>query len=480
MTILYIFIGIVIVGGLVLFFFYAERSNREKDMLNDKISGLTLEKAALNERIIALTSQRSILEGKFNAHAEAQRLIDEQKEKSFAEQKEEILRNTQAQHDQMLENARIQEERLTKIIAEQKEQLKDAFKVLSAENSATFSEQSAKSIAEMLKPIQEKFDAFDQSIKDTQLKGVEQSTSMRTLIEQVMAQSKTIGDEARNLANALTGYSKVQGDFGEMLLTDLLKSSGLEEGVQFTTQSVITDEKGREIKNENGATMIPDVIVYYPDDTMVIIDSKVSLTAYSNYMNSETVEDRQKYAREHLVSVRSHIDELKRKDYASYIPDDKTKVEYNIMFIPMEGAFRLMLEEDPLLWQAAKANNVLIVSQMTLSIVLNMIQMSWRQHNQEKNIAEVYKTAEELMSQLKGWMDSYAEVGRMLEKARGSYEESRHKLMDSNQSVVKKIGKLERLGLAPKRSNAKIKTGARMVAGRETIIPVEFDDNTNN
>lgn len=468
-TILLVFIGIAIVGGVVLFFFYSERVNKEKDILNDKISGLTLEKAALNERIICLTAQRSSLESKLNAQNEAHQALSEQRERSFAEQKE-----------QLMAESRKQEERLSQIVAEQKEQLKDAFKALSAETSASFNEQSALKISELLKPVQEKFAEFDQTVKDSQLKSVEQSASMKTLIEQVMQQSKTVGDEARNLANALTGYSKIQGDFGEMLLTDLLKSSGLEEGIHFISQGVMTDEMGHEIKSDEGATMIPDVIVMYPDETIVIIDSKVSLKAYSCYMNADTVEDRKRLAHEHVASMRKHVDELKRKDYASYIPEGKTKVNYNIMFVPMEGAFRLMLEEDPMLWQAAKANNVLIVSQMTLTIVLNMIQMSWKQYNQEKNIAEVYKTAEELMGQLKGWMESYAEVGKFLDKARNSYDDSKHKLVDSNQSVVKKIGKLERLGLAPKRSNAKLKTGARIIDGRESIIPAEFSDGKTN
>ena len=474
--VLIIFLGIAIVGGLVLFFFYAERNNREKDLLNDKISGLSLEKAALNERIIALTSQRSSLESKYNAYVEAQKLLDEQKEKAFAEQREQLLASTRAQTEQMERYAKEQEDRFSKVIADQKDQLKDAFKAIGAENSATFSEQSSKRIEELMKPLQEKFEALDQAMNSTRISNAEQNSAMKTLVEQVMQQSKTVGDEARNLANALTGYSKVQGDFGEMLLTDLLKNSGLEEGIHFVTQSVITDENGHEVKSDTGATLIPDVMVLYPDDTIVVIDSKVSLTAYNRYMNAETVEDRQKYAREHLESVRSHVDELKRKAYASYVPEGKTKVNYNIMFIPMEGAFRLMLEEDPLLWQAAKGNDVLIVSQMTLTIVLNMIQMSWKQYNQEKNIAEVYKTAEELMGQLKGWMSAYAEVGNSLKKATASYEESKKKLIDSNQSVVKKIGKLERLGLAPKRSSARIKTGTRLAPGKESVIPAEFMD----
>ena len=205
----------------------------------------------------------------------------------------------------------------------------------------------------------------------------------------------------------------------------------------------------------------------------MIIDSKVSLNAYKEYMVSETVEARRKHAKAHAESVRKHVDELKAKDYASYIPEGRRKVNYNIMFIPIEGAFRLMLEEDPMLWQVAKDNNVLIVSQMTLIIVLNMIQMAWKQANQEKNIAEVYKTAEELMSQLGGWMGSYVKIGESLDKARAAYEDSSKKLSESNQSVIKKIQKLEKLGLSPRKSKGRIKTGTRL-QGVESVIPAEL------
>ena len=401
----------------------------------------------LQERITSLSSEKAAMESLLAAREEYEnRLKDAQ---------ENALKMQQEQHDRELVN------------------MKDAFKALSAENSASFKSQSAETIAEILKPIKEKFAEFDRSVRESQKESAAQSEVLKANIETVLRHSQAVGDEARNLANALTGYSKVQGDFGEMLLTDVLKNAGLVEGIHFFSQGVITDSSGHEIKSDEGRTLIPDVMVYYPDDTTVIIDSKVSLNAYKEYMVSETVEARRRYAKAHVESVRKHVDELKTKDYASYIPEGRRKVNYNLMFIPVEGAFRLMLEEDPLLWQVAKDNNVLIVSQMTLVIVLNMIQMAWKQHEQEKNIADVYKTAEELMGQLKGWMDSYVKLGEHLGKAAAAYEESKKKLTDSNQSVVKKIGKLEKLGLAPKRSNAKIKTGARL-AGPESVIPREL------
>ena len=417
------------------------RTSRERQRLMKEYEDAEDE---LQERLLKMSSEKAAVESKLAASEEYEARMREVQDNALKMQKE--------QHEKDLDNMR------------------DAFKALSAENSAVFKKQSAESIGELLKPIREKFTEFGDAVRESRKEALQQNAELKEHIRGVMDRSNAVGEEARNLANALTGYSKVQGDFGEMLLTDVLKNSGLQEGVHFFTQGVMTDSSGHEIKSESGRTMIPDVMVFYPDDTTVIIDSKVSLNAYKDWMNAEKVEDRKRLAKAHVESVRKHVDELKTKDYASYIPADRRKVNYNLMFIPVEGAFRLMLEEDPMLWQVAKDNNVLIVSQMTLIIVLNMIQMAWKQANQEKNIAEVYKTAEELMSQLNGWMSNYVKIGESLEKAMSSFEESTSKLKDSNQSVMKKIQKLEKLGLSPKRSQARIKTSGR-TQGPESIIP---------
>lgn len=435
----------------------------------------------MNENIIlivasalALVAVVALIVVIIRSSRERQRLVREYEDaKDVLQERLMTLSSEKAAVESLLSARNDYEEKLKADHEKDLENMKDAFKALSAENSTLFKSQSAESISELLKPIKEKFEEFDKSVRESQKETAQQTAVLKSNIESVLKHSQAVGDEARNLANALTGYSKVQGDFGEMLLTDVLKNAGLVEGVHFFTQGVITDSGGHEIKSEEGRTLIPDVMVYYPDDTTVIIDSKVSLKAYQEYMAAETVEDRVRKAKAHVKSVRDHVDELKSKDYASYIPDGRRKVNYNIMFIPVEGAFRLMLEEDPMLWQVAKDNNVLIVSQMTLIIVLNMIQMAWKQANQEKNIAEVYKTAEELMSQLKGWMDSFVDIGKNLDKLKGAYDETTKKLSTSNQSVIKKIQKLEKLGLSPKKSQGKIKTTGRTM-GPESIIPKEL------
>ena len=351
------------------------------------------------------------------------------------------------------------------------EEMRTAFKALSAENSEHFRKASAESVGELLKPIQEKFKEFSEHVKSSDEKNAERSGSMEKMIRILSEQSRSVGDQARALADAITGQSKTQGDFGEMLLVDLLRESGLQEGVNFDVQGVLRDEQGHEIKSDEGRTLIPDVIVHYPDGGEVIVDSKMSLKAFVEWNQAVNPEERKRWAREHIRSIRSHVDELRGKDYASYIPEGRRKIDYNLMFVPIENAFRLMQEEEPLLWQQAKNQGVLIVSQMSLAIVLNMILVAWRQFDQQRNIQEVFKTASELMSALENWMGEYVKVGERLEALNKSYGESTRMLKESSQSVVKKVAKLEKLGATRKRSNAALKTGGRMIGGRESVIP---------
>ena len=414
-------------------------------------------------------AQKAGLEAKLAAQDEAQRTLEAQREAHLKEQRELFEKERKADQEQA---------------AKSLEEMRNAFKSLSAENSEHFRKTSAESVGELLKPIQEKFKEFSESVKASDEKNAERSGSMEKMIHLLSEQSKSVGSQAQALADAITGQSKAQGDFGEMLLVDLLRESGLQEGVNFDVQGVLRDEFGHEIKSDDGRTMIPDVIVHYPDGGEVIVDSKVSLKAFVEWNQAISAEDRSRRAKEHLDSIRKHIEELRGKDYASYIPEGKKKIDYNLMFIPIENAFRLMQEEEPLLWQQAKNQGVLIVSQMSLAIVLNMILVAWRQFDQQRNIQEVYKTASELMSVLENWMGEYVKIGEKLREVGRSYDESTRLLTGSNQSVVKKIAKLEKLGATRKRSNAAIKSSGRMIGGRSSVIPTQLaeklDEEDNN
>ena len=442
MSTLEIILIVIAVLAVVALLIVAVRSHRKEDSLQDSIT--------------VLTGERAALQAKLDAQAEAQRILDEERE---ARQ-----RALDAQREESLAKER-------ELSARALEEMKGAFKALSAENSEHFREQSTRAVDELLKPIKEKFEAFDKSIRESDVKSAQRSTSLESMIKLMSEQSRAVGNQAQALADAITGQSKVQGDFGEMLLADLLKASGLEEGTNFSVQSVIRDEQGHEIKSDDGRTLIPDVIVHYPDGGEVIVDSKVSLKAFVAWNQAVTPEDRARLAKEHVQSIRSHVDELKAKDYASYIPEGHKKIDYNLMFIPVENDFILMEQEAPLLWQEARNKGVLIVSQMSLSVVLNMVLIAWRRQDQQRNIEEVYNTAGELMSVLQNWMESYARIGENLDKVTAAYNESTRQLKESNQSVIKKISKLEKLRVTPKRSKAGVKSSGRMVGGRESIIP---------
>lgn len=403
---------------------------QQKDQLQDSIAAIGRDKAALESRIVAMEEyERKAKEDAVAAGKKA----EEQHQKELA-------------------------------------QMKEVFRNLSSDTSAEFRTKSSEAISDLLKPLQEKMQQFSDAVKESEKNSAERHSKLEQKIVDLSQDSKAVGEEARNLADALSGHSKVQGDFGEMILSDLLKSSGLQEGVHFITQGSIRDSEGREIFTEDGKRMIPDVQILYPDGTCVIVDSKVSLTAYNEYVAAKQLQTRKAAAKAHLDSVLSHVNELKTKDYASFIEEGRRKVDYNIMFIPLEGAFRLVLEEDPLLWQRAKDAGVLIVSQMTLVIVLNMIQMSWRQHEQEQNIAKVYDTAAELLSGIRTWLKAHEAVGNSLQDALSSYNDATRSLKDSRQSVIRKIEKLQSLGAAPKKSRSKLKKGGDAITP-DTVVP---------
>lgn len=409
-----------------------------------------------------------------DADARIERIVSLEKENAALlmqiRGQEELAARVADIHERTIGEMKIQHQKDMELM---KEQFKAAAAEITSRNTQEFKEQSAGRIADLLDPIKEKFAEFSKSVDDSRTASAAMKASLEVQIKSLMDQSGKVGDEARNLANALTSRSKVQGDFGELILRDILLNAGLVEGIHFICQGVITDVNGHEVRSGDGRTLIPDVLVYYPDDTMVVVDSKVSLKDYASYMSSTDEVERERFARQHIESVRKHINELSDKNYASYVPDDKKKVDYNIMFIPNEGAFQMMLDRAPGMWHEARNRNVLVVSQMTLVIVLNMIQMVWKQAERERNVEEIHKVASELMTQLQSWLVSYTVVGEQIEKAAKSYSESRRKLVESNQSVIQKIRKLEKHGLAPKKTS--LKSSSRR-SGPESIIPAGLLD----
>ena len=317
--------------------------------------------------------------------------------------------------------------------------------VLESEKILKAREQALKEeAAETMKAIT---GGLDQNIKDmkeafeAQKKThAEESSSIKTqfaeTVRHLKEQTDTIGNKAENLASALKGKNKMQGIFGETILENILKAEGLREGHDYEAEIWLRDKKGNIIQNEEtGRKMRPDFALHFPDDTDILIDSKVSLSALSDYFEAETDEQRADASRRNLESVMNHIKELTGKEYQKYVIGRKT-LEYVIMFIPNYGAYQLAKQEDPEIFAKAFSQNVLITTEETLIPFLRLIRTAWVQKEQMENISEIVDAAQNMVDRVALFCEKNAEVEHTLEVALKKFKDNSARLNTSPQSIV--------------------------------------------
>ena len=337
--------------------------------------------------------------------------------------------------------------------------LKEEFKTLSAqilkEKSGDLAAANQTQLSALLKPLQEKLGDFKTAVDQAKEKGISLNSELKEQISHLLTAAKRIGDDANNLASALKGNNKTQGNWGEMILEEILANSGLKKGVHYESQVTLRNEEGSLIQHEESNRFLrPDVIVHYPDGKDVIIDSKVSLSAYTDYMNAETDEERKNALARHNRSIRSHVEELVRKNYSSYLRKAQHEtVDFVIMFIPNEASHQLAMIQDPGLWRWAFERKVMIVSPVNLMALLQLIQIAWTRADQERNQQKILDTASSLLDRLYAFYEQFDEVGKKLDSARDAYQKSLDKLKGGNgkHSVVLSGEQLKRLGVKMKR-----------------------------
>ena len=285
--------------------------------------------------------------------------------------------------------------------------------------------------------IREMKEAFESQKKSQ----TEESSSFRTqfseAVRHLKEQTETIGNKAETLASALKGKNKMQGNFGETILGNILKAEGLREGLDFEAEFWLRDRKGNLIQNEEtGKHMRPDFVIHFPDDTDILIDSKVSLSALADYFGAETDEQREDASRRNLESIRSHIKELTSKEYQKYLVGRKT-LDYVIMFIPNYGAYQLAKQEDPDVFAEAFRQNILITTEETLIPFLRLIRTAWVQMEQMENITEIVKAAEDMVERVGLFCRYNAALENDLQKVLDGFRENTNRLVDGKQSIVK-------------------------------------------
>jgi len=316
--------------------------------------------------------------------------------------------------------------------------------------------QNAETMTGITQPLREAIDKMQKAISENQKESAAHSASFREQIQQMMQQTQQLGERAESLTNVLRRDNKVSGNMGEIILGDLLASQGLTEGIHYEVQARLRDELGRPLKNdETGREMQPDVILHYPQGQDAIVDSKVSLVAYEKYVNAQTPEEKERYLQEHIRSVRSHVNELARKDYSKYIKNGRETVDFVIMFVPFESSLQLALANDPTLWREAFEKKVFVTGEQNLLGILHMIHIAWVQNQQAENQEKVFGLAEQLLDRLGDFVKRYNDLGEKLHKTVEAYDSANNKLITGRQSVAQKGRELVDLG-AKENPNRKI------------------------
>ena len=423
MIIVYILVGIL-VGGLASYIF-----------LNGK----------LNESKLAVGTLHTQLEAE---RAQHQKEIESLKDR-FEHETE--LRNQQSSNEQQLRQKQFDQQLET--IQEQFQNL--ASKILDQTTQKLKSE-NVESMSHITQPLKQNIEQLQQAIDKTNHETAKSTASLSEQLKSMAEQTAKIDASATRLTNVMRGANKVQGNWGELTLMNLLDSQGLRLGVDYDVQQTLSDDRGNVLTNEeSGKRMIPDVILHYPNNEDIIIDSKMTIDAYANYMNAEDEIVKKKYADDVVKSIRTQFTSLSKKDYTSYIKAPRRAIDFVIMYVPYEGALQLALLTDPKLWHDAFEKKVFITSQQNLMAILKIIQIAWRQYAQTENQKRVYDLADEMLRRVGDFIKRFDKVGKDIETLHKDYDEAYKKAYTGRQSIVQKANDLKVLG-AKESANAPI------------------------
>jgi DNA recombination protein RmuC len=306
-----------------------------------------------------------------------------------------------------------------------------------------FDHNSKTKLESLLSPLKDKIDGFKQQVSDHYVKEGQERASLKTEILGLKELNQQITNEAAALTKALKGDNKQQGNWGEVVLERILQESGLREGHEFETQV--------SLKNEEGKSYQPDVIVHLPDDKDIVIDSKVSLSAYERYFNEhESDSARQVYLNEHVASLRNHIKELGKKDYHQ-LKGIKT-LDYVLMFVPIEPAFLLAVDQAPELVKLALDNNVMLVSPTNLLVALRTVNNIWQYEYQNQNAQKIATKAAKLYEKFHGFITDMDKVGKAIDSVQKNYDGAMNKLTEGNANIVKQVEQFKSLGVQTNKS----------------------------
>ncbi|MDD3596585.1 DNA recombination protein RmuC, partial [Sulfuricurvum sp.] len=348
-------------------------------------------------------------------------------------------------HTRHEESSRSFEEKI-RLLDEAKAQMKVQFEQLAAQifeqKAKTFDEAHTKGLDLLLKPFREQIAQFATQSKEQFIHDAKERQSIKDEILRLKTLNERLSQDAINLTQALKGENKTQGNWGEIVLERILEESGLREGHEYEVQSTLSDEEGKKFR--------PDVIVHLPQNKDIIIDSKVSLVAYDAFVRAENDEERTQALKQHLLSIHAHIKGLSGKRYEQL--SGVRTLDFVLLFMPIEGAFLLALEQDNTFFKTAYEQNIVVVSPSTLLVTLRTIEHIWRSEYQERNAKAIAESAEALYEKLVAFVEDMEKIGEQIGRTQKSYEGAMNKLSTGKGNLIRRVESMRKLGLKPKKT----------------------------
>jgi DNA recombination protein RmuC len=415
MEIVFLLTGIAIAGIAAFFILRARIESVEKSgsgtiqVLNRQIDEL---KSALREKELSLMTVSSQYSAK---EAELKNL-----NQRLLEQKQEML--------EIREKFNTEFRNLANEILEEK--------------SKKFTEQNKTNIDQILKPLGEKIKDFERKVEESYVNEAKERFSLKEEVKRLAELNQQISKEASSLTRALKGESKTQGNWGEVILESILERTGLRKGLEYTIQDSFTLQDGKRFQS--------DIIVHYPGERSIVIDSKVTLTAYDKYNAATDEEERASALKAHILSVKNHIHELASKNYQD-IEEIKT-LDFVILFMPIEPAYLLAIQSDPQLWSLAYEKRILLISPTNLVAVLKMIESLWKQEYQNRNVLEIAQQGGALYDDFVRLSENLIKLGKKIDDASGHYKDTMKKISEGRGNLVGRVEKLKQLGVKARKS----------------------------
>ena len=427
LSFLLLFVVALVIGIFIGKLIFSTKSQSEKAFLEEKLNSLKeqsqIEKVALDKQL-----QQTI-----------------QEKESIRNEKETIniqLTKKEVDFENLWQRNKEQKEEVEKLQEKFTKEFENLANKILDEKSSKFTEQNKENMKNILSPLQDKIQLFEKKVEDTHKESIDYHAALRQQILGLSEMNAQMSKETLNLTKALKGDSKMQGNWGELVLERVLEKSGLEKDREYYVQQSHTNGEGNRV--------FPDVVINLPDGKKMIVDSKVSLTAYEKYINEEDDSLKNSFLKEHVNSIKRHVEQLGDKNYHDLYQIESP--DFVLLFIPMEPAFALALNEDTTLYNKAFEKNIVIVTPSTLLATLRTIDSMWANQKQQENAFEIARQAGALYDKFEGFVADLIKVGKKIDESKVEYQGAMNKLVDGKGNLITSVEKLKKMGAKAKKA----------------------------